>query len=190
MPAIFAHELTEVAAVSDHQAAVDELLADYRRGREQLVEVQRVLASVRESADSDDGMVTAVVDQHGALVRLLIDDEAYRRYPAAELGTLIVRTTAAAAAKAATAVQQAMAAVLPDDVDPAGLLAGRADLPAEEFAHGEPFAAGEPVASSSQPSGVRSSAVRSGARFGDGDEFEESMEHVTWMTGSADGGAG
>ncbi|MBO0840036.1 MAG: YbaB/EbfC family nucleoid-associated protein [Sciscionella sp.] len=169
--------------MSDHQATVDALLTDYHRSREQLAEVQRALASIRESAESDDGLVTAVVDQHGTLVRLTIDDEAYRRYPAAELGPLIVRTATAAAAKAAEVAHQAMAPVLPEDVDPAELLAGRADLSAEEFAHSEP------VEVTSSPPRPRSRAARLGG--GDsGEEFEESMEHVTWMTGSADGGAG
>ena len=118
----------------DHRAEVDELLADYRRTRDQLAQAQRDLAAVSESASSDDGTVTATVSAHGALTALVLTDDAYRRHRPADLGTLIVRTCAAATARAARAANAAIAPVLPSGTDPEALLNGTADLSAAEIA--------------------------------------------------------
>jgi DNA-binding protein YbaB len=118
--------------MNDHRAQVEELLAEYRRSREQLASVHHALAALTESASSDDGAVRATVGQRGTLTALVIDDSAYRRYRPAELADLIVRTTAAAAAKAARAASEVVAPVLPPGSDPEALLRGTADLaPAE-----------------------------------------------------------
>lgn len=119
---------------TDHQAQVAELLADYRRSREQLASVQRELASLTGVARSPDGLVTATVGPHGNLVELDIADAAYQRHRPDQLADLIVRTTATAAAKAAESAHRVLAPVLPADADPAALLAGSADLRPDEIA--------------------------------------------------------
>ena len=119
---------------ADHRAQVEDLLADYRRGREQLASVHRALATVRESASSPDGAVTATVGPGGALVKLEIADGAYRHYRPERLAALIVDTTEAAAAKAARVANDLVAPVLPADTDPAALLRGTADLTPAELA--------------------------------------------------------
>lgn len=116
---------------ADHRAQVDELLADYRRSREQLASVHHRLASVSESATSADGLVTVTVGPGGVLTGLVISAAAYR-HPPAELAALIVATTAVAASQAAKVAGELVAPVLPADSDPAALLRGTADLtPAE-----------------------------------------------------------
>jgi len=125
---------------ADHRAQVDELLADYRRSRDQLASVHRALATVRESASSPDGAVTATVGPGGSLVRLEIADGAYRHYRPERLAALIVDTTAAAAAKAARVAGDLIAPVLPAGTDPAALLRGTADLTAAELAPPAPVA--------------------------------------------------
>ncbi|GAA3434448.1 hypothetical protein [Kutzneria kofuensis] len=45
----------------DHQAEIDQLMADYRRSREQLVAVQRGMAAIRETVTSHDDLVTVTV---------------------------------------------------------------------------------------------------------------------------------
>jgi DNA-binding protein YbaB len=81
-----------VAVVADHRAQVEDLLAGYRRSREQLGAVQRSLATVRETVTSDDGQVSVSVSASGALVDLSIDEDAYRVLRPAELAASIVRT--------------------------------------------------------------------------------------------------
>jgi DNA-binding protein YbaB len=120
--------------VDDHRAQVEELLADYRRSREQLVSVQRELAAVSGQASSPDGMVTATVGTGGKLVGLELSELAYRRHRPEQLAELIVRTVAAAAAGAAEETYQALSAVLPVATDPAALVAGTADLRPDEYA--------------------------------------------------------
>jgi DNA-binding protein YbaB len=139
--------------MTDHRDEVAQFMANYRQSREQLATVQRALLSIAESASSPDGLVTASVDSVGALTRLTIDDEAYRRYRPRELGALIVEASRAAGKLAAARAADALAPVLPVDSDPEALLGGRADLTSAELA---------PAPSSSLP---------------DADSYEE----TTWM---------
>jgi DNA-binding protein YbaB len=122
-----------VAVVADHRAQVEDLLAGYRRSREQLGAVQRSLATVRETVTSDDGQVAVTVSASGTLVDLAIHDDAYRVLRPAELAALIVRTTAEATARATRQAGEVLAPVLPADTDPDALLRGTADLSAEEL---------------------------------------------------------
>ncbi|HWM06671.1 MAG TPA: YbaB/EbfC family nucleoid-associated protein [Actinophytocola sp.] len=118
---------------ADHRAQVEELLAGYRRSREQLGAVHRTLATLQESAASEDGLVTVTVGAGGRLVGLVIVDSAYRRLRPHELADTILSLTATAAAKLARAAGQAIAPVLPPDTDPAALLRGTADLTPTEL---------------------------------------------------------
>ncbi|MET9228956.1 YbaB/EbfC family nucleoid-associated protein [Lentzea sp. NPDC003310] len=120
--------------MDDHRAQVEELLADYRRSREQLASVQRELASVTGRASSPDGMVEATVGPGGKLVGLELSELAYRRHRPEQLADVILRTVAAAAATAAEGTYQALSAVLPTATDPAALVAGTADLMPSEYA--------------------------------------------------------
>ncbi|MEU4740763.1 YbaB/EbfC family nucleoid-associated protein [Actinosynnema sp. NPDC023658] len=117
---------------TDHRAQVDELLADYRRSRDQLASVQRDLARISGSATSPDGSVTAVVDARGTLTDLELGDGAYRLRPA-QLAQLIVRTTREAVARAAEGAYRTLSPVLPAGTDPEALVRGTADLRPEEI---------------------------------------------------------
>ena len=125
---------------ADHRAQVDELIADYRRSRDQLADVHRALAALAQSATSPCGAVTATVSAHGALVALDFRDDAYRLHHPAALAQVVQATVAQAAAAAARAADEVMAPALPADADPAALRQGLADLtpaevapPVEEF---------------------------------------------------------
>jgi DNA-binding protein YbaB len=122
-----------VAVVADHRAQVEDLVAGYRRSREQLGAVQRQLAGVRETATSEDGLVTVTVSASGTLVDLAIADNAYRTLHPTELAAVIIRTTAEATARVTRAAGEVLAPVLPSDTDPTALLRGTADLSAEEL---------------------------------------------------------
>lgn len=128
--------------VADHRAQVEDLLAGYRRSREQLGAVQRELATVRETVSSDDGAVAVTVSATGALVGLTIAEHAYRQLRPAELAALIVRTTEVATARASRTAGAVLAPVLPPDSDPEALLRGTADLTPAEVTP-EPVAAPE-----------------------------------------------
>ena len=123
---------------SDHRGQVEELLADYRRTRDQLASVQRDLAGVTASATSPDGLVTATVGSGGVLTELVLAENAYRAHRPAQLAELILRTTEAAVAQAAERTYRTLAPVLPADTDPAALVRGTADLTPEEIAPPEP----------------------------------------------------
>jgi len=119
--------------MADHRAQVEDLLAGYRRSREQLGDVQRQLASVRETVTSEDGLVAVTVSAQGTLAGLVIADSAYRELRPADLAETIVHTTAAATARVTRAASEVLAPVLPPDSDPEALLRGTADLSAEEL---------------------------------------------------------
>jgi hypothetical protein len=118
--------------MASHSDQVEELLADYRRTREQLASVHKTLLSIKESVTSQDGLITATVGPHGNLLGLVIAEAAYQRYRAAELAREVLRTVTAASGRAAERANATLLPVLPPDSDPAALVAGRADLqPAE-----------------------------------------------------------
>ena len=117
---------------ADHRAQVEEMLAGYRRSREQLGAVHRKLATLRASATSEDGLVTVTVGPQGQLHELVIVDSAYRKLRPHELAATIVALSEAATAAMSRAAGEAIAPVLPADTDPEALLRGTADLsPAE-----------------------------------------------------------
>jgi len=118
---------------TDHRAQVDELLADYRRSRDQLADVQRDLAGISASATSPDGAVTATVGAQGVLTGLELTDAAYRLRPA-QLAELVLRTARLAAAEAAERTYRVLGPVLPAGADPEALVRGTADLRPEEIA--------------------------------------------------------
>jgi DNA-binding protein YbaB len=124
----------EVAAVADHRAQVEDLIAGYRRSREQLGAVQRKLAATQETVTSDNGLVSVTVSASGTLVDLEIAESAYRDLRPTDLAALIVRTTATATARVTRAASEVLAPVLPPDTDPEALLRGTADLSPEELA--------------------------------------------------------
>jgi DNA-binding protein YbaB len=158
-----------VAVPTNHPDDVAQLMADYRRGREQLASVQRTLLAIAESVTSPDGLVTATVDSAGTLVALRIDDAAYRLRPA-ELADVILRTTRSAAVRAADRARQALTPVLPPDTDPAALLSGRADLTDDDIAAPTP-PIGIPVAARPRPTRPPR----------DDRDADDSYEHATWM---------
>lgn len=116
------------------QASAEQLLADYRRSREQLAAVHRALATLAVSETSHDGAVTVTVGAQGVLTDLAIHDETYRHYRPQRLAETIVRLTSAAAARAAAEAAHIMEPVLPPGTDPAALIAGTADLRPDELA--------------------------------------------------------
>lgn len=124
--------------MTDHREEVEQLLAEYRRSREQLADVQQRITAISESVSSADGLITATVGGRGVLTDLTIDDDAYQRYRPRELAAQIVRLTGEATAKAFTGAGEVLAPALPSGTDPQALLLGTADLTAAEITPPEP----------------------------------------------------
>lgn len=119
--------------MTDHQAEVERLLAEYRRSREQLGAVHRELAAITVSRTSQDNSITVTVGPQGTLTGLDISEDAYHRYRAYELAAAIVELVTEAAVQAAAMAQKVLEPVLPRTADPKAVLAGTADLRPEEI---------------------------------------------------------
>lgn len=146
---------------TDHRAQVDELLADYQRSHDRLAEVRHALASITETARSEDGTVQVTVGSQGVLRDLILSESAYQRHRPAQLSALIVRLTAEAARAAARRAENLLAPLLPAGTDPAEVL-GRADL--------------------EQPLPERNDPPYPGDNH---DEDEEDLSGVSWLRDSA-----
>lgn len=100
------------------RARFDDVFGQYQRLRSGLDDVQRRLAEMRISAESEDGLIRATVDSRGQLVDLWLDRRVYRDLDPAELSRSIVETAARAAGRTTLAVEELMAAHLPHDSGP------------------------------------------------------------------------
>ena len=100
------------------RARFDDVLGQYQRLRSGMDDMQRRLAELQISAESDDGLIRATVGPRGQLIDLRLDRRIYRDMDAGELSRKIVTTTEQAAAQMAEQVQQMMAGYLPADSGP------------------------------------------------------------------------
>lgn len=154
---------------NDHAAEVDELMAEYRRSREQLVSVQRELSAITETARSGDDAVRVTVGPQGALRDLTIAEDAYRRLRPSQLAATIVELADAATRACAARAERVLAPVLPAGADPQAIVEGRADLdPAEVW----------PAAGSVSP--AQDASARDKAAPGDPSE-EETHDQASWL---------
>ena len=119
--------------MTDHHADAEQLLAEYRRSREQLAAVHRALATLSVSESSQDGAITVTVGAQGTLTDLRIHEDTYRHYRPQRLADTVLRLAKAAAEEAAVRAARVIEPVLPPGVDPAALLAGTADLRPDEL---------------------------------------------------------
>jgi DNA-binding protein YbaB len=100
------------------RARFDDVFGQYQRLRSGMDDMQRRLAELRVTAESEDGLIRATVGPRGQLIDLRLDRRIYRDMDAAELGRKIVATTEKAAAQVADQVQQMMGDYLPADSGP------------------------------------------------------------------------
>lgn len=120
--------------MTDHRARVGDLLAEYRRSREQLATVHQCLGEISASASNADTSITVTVGPRGSVTGLSISDEAVRRYRPSELAEEIVRLAASASDRALVDAGNVLASALPAGTDPRALLRGTADLAPAELA--------------------------------------------------------
>lgn len=154
---------------SDHAAEVDELMAEYRRSREQLASVQRELSAITETARSGDDAVRVTVGPQGALRDLTITEDAYRRLRPSQLAATIVELADTATRACAARVERVLAPVLPARADPQAIVEGRADLDRAEV---------RPAAGTVSP--AQDASARDKAAPGD-PSGEEIYDQVSWL---------
>jgi len=92
-----------------------EVYGQYARLRSDLDDLQRRLAALRVSCESDDGLVRATVGPRGQLVELSLDRRIYRETDGDHLARTILATVQAAAAQTAGHIEEMMAGYLPAD---------------------------------------------------------------------------
>ncbi|GAA1376511.1 YbaB/EbfC family nucleoid-associated protein [Catellatospora chokoriensis] len=97
----------------DLMARFDEVYERYTKLRGGLGTLQAKLKDVNATASSPTRLVTVKVGPQGQLIELVIHDDAYRRYPARELSSLILGLTRTAAAEAAEKMQQLLGEFMP-----------------------------------------------------------------------------
>ena len=110
--------MTETADRDANHALRDQLAdvyGQYARLRSDLDDLQRRLAALRVSCESDDGLVRATVGPRGQLVDLALDRRIYRETDSDRLARTIVLTVQAAAAQTAGQIEEMMAGYLPAD---------------------------------------------------------------------------
>jgi DNA-binding protein YbaB len=95
------------------RARFDEVFGQYQRLRSGMDEMQRRLAGLRVTAESDDGYVRATVGPRGQLVDLTLDQRVYREGDAQALARKITATVQRATARAVEQVQQIVGGYLP-----------------------------------------------------------------------------
>jgi len=100
------------------RARFDDVYGQYHRLRSGMDDMQRRLAEMRVSADSDDGLIRATVGPRGQLLDLRLDRRIYRDMDAGELGRKIVATVERATAQTSEQVEQLVAGYLPADSGP------------------------------------------------------------------------
>ena len=118
--------------MTDHQAEVERLVAEYRRSREHLAATHRALATLSASESSLDGAITVTVGAQGVMTGLVIHPDTYRHYRPQQLADTIVRLTGLAARRATDQAARLIETALPAGSDPHAVLAGTADLHPEE----------------------------------------------------------
>ncbi|SNS91782.1 Conserved DNA-binding protein YbaB [Asanoa hainanensis] len=91
----------------------DEVLGQYERLRAGMAELRERLSAFSSTAQSADGLVIATVDARGHLVRLVLDQSAYRAHRPEQLAAVVTATIRDATSSSAGAVQDLVAGYLP-----------------------------------------------------------------------------
>ncbi|MEW2520817.1 YbaB/EbfC family nucleoid-associated protein [Actinacidiphila alni] len=110
-----------------YDRSIEELLALYRRQREEAVETRRRINEVTGTATAPRQAVKVTVGAQGEVTALEFPTGAYRRMAPKELADLLVSTIAEARADALDKVSDAVSPGLPEGVTVGGLLRGEAD---------------------------------------------------------------
>lgn len=91
-------ETADRAAAPSLQTDLEDVYGRYEELRSGVDELQRSIATMQVSAESEDGVVVATLDADGRLVNLRLDQQACREWSADTLARVIVETVQNASA--------------------------------------------------------------------------------------------
>ena len=117
--------------MSGAQHAVDELVDEYRRMREDARDLQRRLTQLGATATSQRQTVVVHVGPQGELTGLEFPSGAHKRLPPKELADLIVATAADARRQVMAQAAELLTTSMPDvmsGLDVSALLSGQAEV--------------------------------------------------------------
>ncbi|MCH0567247.1 YbaB/EbfC family nucleoid-associated protein [Streptomyces sp. MUM 2J] len=115
---------------SPYDQEIEDLLALYRKQREEAAETRRQINEVTGTATAPRQTVKATVNAQGEVVAIEFPTGAYHRMPPKELSEALLATLRQARANALEAVAEVTSLGLPAGVKVADLLEGRADATA------------------------------------------------------------
>ncbi|GAA2713722.1 YbaB/EbfC family nucleoid-associated protein [Actinoplanes palleronii] len=114
---------------------IEQLFAEYQRQRDNLADMQRKMSEISASATSPRREVTVTVGQNGVLTDIQFANGTYRRMTPSDLTAVVMTTFAEAKEAAMDQAAQILAPMLPDGLNAADLVRGKAGadayLPAE-----------------------------------------------------------
>ncbi|MDA3647208.1 YbaB/EbfC family nucleoid-associated protein [Saccharopolyspora indica] len=96
------------------------MVVDYERMAEQVRAVQREIAGISETSESDDGLIAATVDARGELVDLRLDPRIFRQPDSSALAAEVLHVYRDAREAAQCRAFEASAALLPRGATRAG----------------------------------------------------------------------
>lgn len=99
-------ETADRAADPDLRADLEDIYGRYEEIRSGVDELQRTVATMQVSAESETGEVKATVDADGRLVDLRLDQDACREWPVDTLARIIVETVQHASAGKSRQIEQ------------------------------------------------------------------------------------
>jgi hypothetical protein len=112
---------------SPYDQEIEDLLALYRKQREEAVDKRRRINEVTGTATAPRQTVKATVNAQGEVVSIEFPTGAYHRMAPKELSEALLATLREARANALEAVAEVTGLGLPDGIKVADLLAGKAD---------------------------------------------------------------
>jgi DNA-binding protein YbaB len=104
------------------RARFDDVFGQYQRLRSGMDEIQRRLAEMQVSAESEGGLIKATVNSRGQLAELKLDRRVYRDMDPDRLSREIVAVVGEATARTTDEVRDLMSGYLPPDSGTMGFL--------------------------------------------------------------------
>ena len=114
-------------------AQIDQLLAEYQKRREDMVDVQRKVGEVSVTVTAPRRVVEITVNGQGAVTGFLFPSAAYKRLAAADLSAIVMKTLAEARNKAMNSVGELLAPLMPAGLNPIDVAKGTIDWGGVDF---------------------------------------------------------
>jgi DNA-binding protein YbaB len=107
---------------------IEDLFAEYEQQRSSLTELQERMKAISGSASSPRKEVTVTVGQNGVMTDISFPTSAYKRMSPTELQATIMQTFAEAKEEVMDKAAAALAPILPEGMDAAAMVRGKAGV--------------------------------------------------------------